>query len=72
MRGEEKEGEMDAQLCVKTCDKCGKTMCKDDEVFVVSEGNIQGSNELLDMVYSQIYYVCHKDCWDGNVYMGWE
>jgi hypothetical protein len=62
----------DAHLCVKTCDKCGKTIEKNQNVFVVSDGKIEDSNELLELEYSQIYFVCHKDCWDGNAEMGWE
>jgi hypothetical protein len=43
---------MSVYFGVKTCDKCGK---------------IIDSNELLELEYSQIYFVCHKDCWDGVV-----
>jgi hypothetical protein len=62
---------IDAYLGVKTCDKCGKMIEKKQDVFVVSDGEIEDSNELLGLKYSQIYYVCHKDCWDGNVDMEW-
>ena len=65
---------IDAHLCVKTCDKCGKIMEKTQEVFVVSDGKIRDSNELLELEYPQnyqIYFVCHKDCWDGTVDMEW-
>jgi hypothetical protein len=62
----------DALLCVKTCDKCGKIIEKTQDVFVVSDGKIVHSNELLGLKYDQIYYVCHKDCWDGIAEMGWE
>jgi hypothetical protein len=63
---------MEALLGVKTCDKCGKMIKKTQEVFFVSDGKIVHSNEMLGLEYSQIYFVCHKDCWDGNVDMGWE
>ncbi len=59
----------DALLCVKTCDKCGKIIEKTKDVFVVSDGKIVHSNELLGLNYDQIYFVCHKDCWDGSVDM---
>lgn len=58
-------------LCVKTCDKCGKIMKETQEIFVVSDGEIIDTNELLEMEYSQIYFACHKECWDGNVDMEW-
>ena len=61
----------DALLCVKTCDKCGKTIRKNQKVFAVSDGKIVHSNELLDLNYDQIYYVCHKECWDGSIDMEW-
>lgn len=63
---------IDAHLSVKTCDKCGKVIEKTQEVFVVSDGQIVHSNEMLGLEYNLIYFVCHKDCWDGNVNMGWE
>ena len=62
---------IDAHLFVKTCDKCGQMIEKTQELFVVSDGEIKDSNELLGLEYSQIYYVCHKVCWDGNVDMEW-
>lgn len=62
---------IDARLGVKTCDKCGKIIKKKESVFVVSDGEIVHSNELLGLEYSQIYFICHKDCWDGNAEMGW-
>jgi hypothetical protein len=62
---------IDAHLGVKTCDKCGKTIKKSQDVFVVSDGQITHSNELLGLEYSQVYFVCHKNCWDGNVDMEW-
>ena len=37
--------------------------------FIVSDGKIEDSNDLLELAYSQIYFVCHKDCWDGNIDM---
>ena len=61
----------DALLCVKTCDKCRKIIEETQEIFVVSDGEIKDSNELLELEYSQIYFVCHKDCWDGNIDMEW-
>jgi len=61
----EGEKEMSVYLGVKTCDKCGKIIEETREVFVVSDGEIKDSNELLELEYSQIYFVCHKDCWDG-------
>ena len=63
----------DALLCVKTCDKCGKIIEKNQDVFFISDGKIVHSNELLGLAYSQsqIYFVCHKDCWDGIVDMEW-
>jgi hypothetical protein len=67
----EEEGEMSVHLGVKTCDKCGKIIEKTQEVFVVSDGEIKDSNELLELEYSQIYFVCHKDCWDDNIDMEW-
>jgi Fe2+ or Zn2+ uptake regulation protein len=60
-----------ALLCVKTCDKCGKIIEKTQDVFVVSDGKIVHSNELLGLKYDLVYYVCHKDCWDGTVDMEW-
>ena len=66
------EGEkMSAYLGVKTCDKCGKIIKETEQVFVVSDGKVKDSNELLELEYSQIYFVCHKDCWDGNIDMEW-
>ena len=62
---------MEICLGVTTCDKCGKTMKKEQNVLVVSDGEIKDSNELLELEYSQIYFVCHKDCWDGNIDMEW-
>jgi len=56
---------MSVYLGVKTCDKCGKIIEETEQVFVVSDGKIKDSNELLELEYSQIYFVCHKDCWDG-------
>ena len=69
--GLNEEGEMIVHLGVKTCDKCGEIIEKTQEVFVVSDGKIKDSNELLELEYSQIYFVCHKDCWDGNIDMEW-
>jgi hypothetical protein len=63
---------IDAHLGVKTCDKCGKIIKKNQEIFFVSDGKIVRSNELLGLEYAQIYFVCHKDCWDGIAEMGWE
>ena len=62
---------MSIHLGVKTCDKCGKIMKEKQEVFVVSNGEIKHSNEILEMEYSQVYFACHKECWDGNADMGW-
>ena len=62
---------MSVYLGVKTCDKCGKVVKETEQVFVVSDGEIKDSNELLKLKYSQIYFVCHKDCWDGNIDMEW-
>ena len=62
---------MSVYLGVKTCDKCGKIIKETQQVFVVSDGKIKDSNELLELEYSQIYFVCHKDCWDGNIDMEW-
>jgi hypothetical protein len=61
----------DALLCVKTCDKCGKRIRKNQKVFAVYDGKIVHSNELLGLNNDQIYFVCHKDCWDGLVDMEW-
>ena len=62
---------MSVHLGVKTCDKCGNIIKETQEVFVVSDGKIKDSNELLELEYSQIYFVCHKDCWDGTIDMEW-
>jgi len=62
---------MSVYLGVKTCDKCGNIIKETEQVFVVSDGKIEHSNELLEFEYSQIYYVCHKYCWDGSVDMEW-
>src|SRR4030043_316458 len=40
---------IDAHLGVKTCDKCGKTIRKNQEVFFISDGKIVHSNELLGL-----------------------
>jgi len=61
----------DALLGVNTCDKCGEIIGENREVFVVSDGEIKDSDELLSLEYSHVYYVCHKNCWDGSVDMEW-
>ncbi|MBN1693434.1 MAG: hypothetical protein JW845_07775 [Dehalococcoidales bacterium] len=60
----------DALLCVRTCDKCGKPIRKNQKVFAVSDGKIVHSNELIGLNYEQIYFVCHKGCWDGVAEIG--
>ena len=65
------ERKMSVYLGVKPCDKCGKIIKETEQVFVVSDGEIENSNEFLELEYSQIYFVCHKDCWDGNIDMEW-
>ena len=47
---------MSVYLGVKTCDKCGNIIKETEQVFVVSDGEIKDSNELLELEYSQIYF----------------
>lgn len=56
---------MDAFLGVITCDKCGEPMEKGQNIITVTEGQIAGSNEVLDFQGVAVRYACHIACWDG-------
>ena len=56
---------MEVCLGVTTCDKCGKTMKKDQSIIVIAEGLITRSEDDLDFECASVRYACHVDCWDG-------
>ena len=62
---------MSIYLGVKTCDKCGELMKKEQNILVVAEGVITKSGDELDFQGSCVRYACHVDCWDGNIDMEW-
>lgn len=56
---------MEAHLGVITCDKCGESMNKGQNILVVTEGVITRSEDELDFQGSCVRYACHLNCWDG-------
>jgi hypothetical protein len=56
---------LNAKLGVKTCDKYGKPMKKNQKTIIIAEGNIAKSNDVLDFEGSDIVYAFHTKCWDG-------
>ncbi len=56
---------MEAHLGVTTCDKCGESMQKGQNILVVAEGVITKSGDELDFQGACVRYACHHDCWNG-------
>ena len=56
---------MEVCLGVTACDKCGKTMKKDQSIIVIAEGLITRSEDDLDFEGSSVRYACHLNCWNG-------
>ncbi len=56
---------MDAILGVKTCDKCGGPMHKDEQTIIITKGKIADSNDVLKFKGDEVRFACHVKCWDG-------
>lgn len=55
---------MELILGVTTCDKCGEPMNQGQQIVVVGQSMVGGSNDELIVPDPEIRYACHLECWD--------
>jgi len=56
---------MEAHLGVTTCDKCGATMKRGQNIVIIGLSTVANTNSELEVPDPEIRYACHLDCWDG-------
>lgn len=48
-----------------TCDKCGKTMRREQQIITIGLSKVVSSNSEVITPEPEIRYACHLKCWGG-------